>query len=161
MRVHPGLHRRKDAKLKVSPPSASEHGASATNQWTRIWSPDGVFTKQDAQDIAQGDWIGRKRAWHQLFLVSDGVPVDTTDGSSFLWWLWVAGFGNGREQKVIGSGLRKAELVRNRGEEKLVSFQRADDTLVHVGLSYVHVRRYTWTLELSIRLHAPVGAPDH
>ena len=44
VRVHPGRHMINDAALKLSPPSASEHGASATNQWTRIWSGDGVFT---------------------------------------------------------------------------------------------------------------------
>ena len=161
MRVHPGRHMINDAALKLSPPSASEHGASATNQWTRIWSGDGVFTKEHAKHIAQGDWIGRKEAWRQLSSLNDDVPVDIADGSSFLWWLWVAGFGNGREQKVIGSGLRKAELVRNRDEEKLVRFQRVDDTLVHVGLSYVRVRCNTWALELSIWLHAPVGPPDY
>ena len=96
VRVHPGRHKSNDAALKVSPPSASEHGASATNQWTRIWSGDGVFTKERAKYIAQGDWIGRKQAWHQLSSLNDPVPVDITDGSQFLWWLWVAGFGNGR-----------------------------------------------------------------
>ena len=89
------------------------------------------------------------------------MPVDITDGSSFLWWLWVAGFGNGRVAVVIGSGLQKAEVLCNRDEEKLVRFQRVDDTLVHVGLSYVRVRRSAWQLELSVWLHAPVGPPDY
>ena len=74
VRVHPGRHRRNDAKLKVSPPSASEHGASATNQYTRIWPEDGVFTIHDAHRIAQGDRIDKKEARRQLSLVNDDVP---------------------------------------------------------------------------------------
>ena len=62
---------------------------------------------------------------------------------------------------VIGSGLQKAEVLCNRDEEKLVRFQRVDDTLVHVGLSYVRVRRSAWQLELAVWLHAPVGPPDY
>ena len=158
VRLHPGAHRRLDAKLKVAPPSASEHGASAGNQWTRIWSEDGVFTIDDARHIAQGDRIGRKEAWKQLSSLSGDVPSDITDGTKFLWWLWVAGFGS-RLEPVIGCGLRKVEMIHQSFESKLVRFERVNGSLVHVGLAYFKVRG-AWKLELSVWLHGTDGPPD-
>ena len=158
VRLHPGSHRRNDAQLKVSPPSASEHGLSASNQWLRIWSEDGVLTIDDVRHIAQGDRIGRKEAWNRLSSLNGDVPLDITNGIHFLWWLWVASFGS-KLGPVIGCGLRKAEVIRNCVESKLVRFERVDDTLVHVGLEYIKVRR-AHKLQLSVWLHGTDGPPD-
>ena len=159
VRLHPGSHRRNDAQLKVSPPSASEHGVSAAQQWKRIWSEDGVFSINDARLIPQGDRIGRKEAWKRLSSLRHDVPFDITDGTKFLWWLWVASFGS-KLEPVVGCGLRKAEVVRDMDESKIVRFERVNDTCVHVGLSYLKVRGGAWRMEFSVWLHAIDGPPD-
>ena len=159
VRLHPGSRRKNDAQLVFSPPSASWHGATAVNQWTRIWAEHGVFSIGDARVVPQGDRIGRKEAWRILSALGDQTPLDLTDGSCFLWWLWICSFG-AKLNQVIQCGLQTAELTEADNETKLLKFGRRDDTVVHVALSYKNVSTHRWKMEISIWLHGMQGRPD-
>ena len=154
MRVHPGSCSKGDAQLVLSPPSASEHGATAVNQWTRIWADGGVFTIGDARLVPQNDRIGRKEAWRILSALGDQTPLDLTDGTRFAWWLWVSSF-DAKMSQVIQRGLCKAELSETRPRMKLLTFGRFDETVVHVGLV-----QGKWHLELWVWLNGKDGPPD-
>ena len=73
VRVHP-CRQKEWCKTESISAKCFRLGASATNQWTRIWPGDGVFTIHDAHRIAQGDRIDKKEARRQLSLVNDDVP---------------------------------------------------------------------------------------
>ena len=59
---------------------------------------------------------------------------DLTDGSKFLWWLWVANLAQ-QQTEVVGGGIQKAELVAVDADSAVVAFTRVDQSLVQVELT--------------------------
>ena len=77
-------------------------------QWLQF-PETGIFTQTYAAQVPQTDRIGNRRALDILRGLSLPQDRDLTDGSKFLWWLWVANLGP-RLSQVVGDGIALAKL---------------------------------------------------
>ena len=99
----------------------------------------GIFTQTYAAQVPATDRIGNRRAFDILCSLSLPADRDLTDGSKFLWWLWVANLGP-RLSEVVGHGITSAELREvqaacgMRIDSVLMSFTR-NDSVCFVRLS--------------------------
>ena len=136
VRIHPGRTAESDAQPKYFPSSTSEAVPlrMACLQWTQF-PETGFFTQTYAARVPQTDRIGNRRAFDILRCLSLPQDRDLTDGSKFLWWLWVANLGP-RLSQVVGHGIALAELQKVQTDcgEVLTSFTR-NDSVCFVCLS--------------------------
>ena len=96
----------------------------------------GVFTQTFAVQMPVTDRIGHRRALDILGTLHLPEDRDLTDGSKFLWWLWVANLGP-RVSDVIGGGIVCAELLTfhdHFGAD--FAFTRVDASVCFVTLSF-------------------------
>ena len=103
------------------------------SQWLHL-PPDGVVTRAYLQTVPQTDRISKQRAWHILQRLLLPRDRDLTDGSKFLWWLWIANLAQ-HQAEVVGSGIQKAELVAVNARSAVIDFTRVDLSLVQVHLT--------------------------
>ena len=138
VRIHPGSKPKLDAQPKYFPSSATEHVGAASLQWMQL-PPSGIFTMADAFLVPVTDRIGHKRAWDILGSLEFPADRDLTDGSKFLWWLWVANLAS-REAEIVGPGIVGAHCTAFYKDQDAghatVEFTRADDSVSLVSVSH-------------------------
>ena len=132
--MHPGSTRKNDAKPVFVPSSASEHAA---DEW-RTPGNKGIFTFDRADLVPQIDKLGKEDVWRKVQYLKaqrliGGPPLDITDGTHLLWWLWMCNLGS-HTKKVIGTGVRSAYIAMNVDHEAVFTFVRADGTECTVRL---------------------------
>jgi hypothetical protein len=148
VRIHPGNKPKSDAAPKYFPNSATEHVGSPSRQWMQM-PMGGVYTTAHAALVPQTDRIGKQRAWQIFESLDPTRDQDLTDGSKFLWWLWVANFGP-LVPYVVGPGILGAQFIANAGASRdaTVVFTRNDQSSCFVTLRW-KVKRYGLRLEMN------------
>ena len=133
VRLHPGSRSKSDALPRFYLRFSTEKAPAPSTQWLHLPS-DGVIRRANLQMVPQTDRISKRRVWYILRNLLLPRDQDLTDGSKFLWWLWVANLAQ-QQTEVVGGGIQKAELVAVDADSAVVAFTRVDQSLVQVQLT--------------------------